>query len=1062
MLNLSDDDVAAIYRGDPKNSMARQYPCYPLLAPGMPPAGQDFIDHAFNIDGHAPVATEGKGKNKRIVDISFTLQRLYLRALYDNDFTLPVKHKGQVENVKFILGHPWAYEARGPVYLTDEELGGHARVMVIGKMPGADETMAGRNLVGPSGQQLRETLNLVGIDDEVINQWYVTNLVRWQQTSTMSGALPASWIKDCAILLQQELRLFRPDYILCLGAEATKAICGAENSLSNMIGRYVEVQIPLHDIGEEPVYHTAKVMGITHPAAVLRTPEHYPAFESALRNFAKLVQGDQFAVASDKSVVWKAIYKERDLAEFVDCVLRKRGLKKVAVDCEWHGNHAGEPGAYLRTVQLSADGQHAVVIVLHQQGGAPIFAPSISGVIRQLNRLFDRDDVQVIGSFIAADLPWLMYYGVRMRVHVPATFEEFKGGNYPGVFDVALAHHACDETGDFKLEVMGSRLCGTDRWDMDMARWKRQYCADHRIKAEDLGGYGEAPSDIIYPYGAKDAAIPWRLAELHCTRLLDADRYGNDCWRPFYTSMLAFPAFNEMGVTGVKIDPQRIDELTDLFRGASHDTLQDLRRAIRWPKFNPKSSQQCVEFLFGERYSTKIDKDTGERVRVRPPGAISLGFRPIKSTGKGKAWDWLEAKGEAHKYTPCTDKETCGILGGQNPLVRMLRDIKLIGQVTQSVFRAPKTDKEGALIMKYGRRVYGGGLGKYICHDNRIRSTFVQVKETGRASSARPNLHAISKRREDDYKRILGEQYVWPIRSCITSNTDPEYGELTVLVEADYKGAELMAMAVLARDENMLDHCLRANLDEDDENFYDMHANMAVRAFGLDCEPTKQGLKSLGKAGLRVAAKNQLFGLMYGRSAEACARQCNEEKKDGDPDVTTSQAQQVINTIFETYPGIPALQDALRARARNPGWVRNAKGRLRRGIASEDRMAMGELERQFLNFPMQSLVSDCVSEALHHLYTHPKKAALGYQIVLSIHDAIVLEVPIRSLDEVYNQILPECMLDKVTFKSCDLDGTPYADSPDYRFGIDKEVHTRWGVPLTAEECDILGMSHSYL
>jgi DNA polymerase I-like protein with 3'-5' exonuclease and polymerase domains len=189
----------------------------------------------------------------------------------------------------------------------------------------------------------------------------------------------------------------------------------------------------------------------------------------------------------------------------------------------------------------------------------------------------------------------------------------------------------------------------------------------------------------------------------------------------------------------------------------------------------------------------------------------------------------------------------------------MLRDIRLLDQVTKSVFRTPKT-KNGELVLVDGRRVYGGGLGKYICNDSRIRSTFVQVKETGRASSARPNLHAISKRREDDYRKLLGESYTWPIRSCITSNLDPCYGEETCLIEADYKGAELMAMAVLARDATMLDHCLRNNLSEDDPNFYDMHSQMAVRSFGLNCEPTKKGLKSIDRIGLRVASKNQLFG----------------------------------------------------------------------------------------------------------------------------------------------------------------------------------------------------------
>lgn len=122
---------------------------------------------------------------------------------------------------------------------------------------------------------------------------------------------------------------------------------------------------------------------------------------------------------------------------------------------------------------------------------------------------------------------------------------------------------------------------------------------------------------------------------------------------------------------------------------------------------------------------------------------------------------------------------------------------------------------------------------------------------------------------------------------------------------------------------------------------------------------------------------------------------------------------------------------------------------------------MGELERQFLNFPFQSMVADAVSIALYHLYNHPRKAELGYKIVLQIHDAVVLEVPTRSLAIVHDEIMPECMVNRVPFRACDLDGVPYADSPEYRFGLDQDVFSRWGVRLTEEECHELGVDPRY-
>jgi hypothetical protein len=332
-----------------------------------------------------------------------------------------------------------------------------------------------------------------------------------------------------------------------------------------------------------------------------------------------------------------------------------------------------------------------------------------------------------------------------------------------------------------------------------------------------------------------------------------------------------------------------------------------------------------------------------------------------------------------------------------------------------------------------------------------VPSSYVVVRRGGKVA-----ISGNSKRRERDYKRILGDEYRWKIRSFLTSNIDANYGEPTVLVEADYKGAELYAIAVLARDANMIAHCQRANLPDGDPNQYDIHSNIAVDVFNLRCEPTQAALEAIGQEGLRVGAKNVIFGVNYGRTAEAIARQCKEEGVA----ISVDQAQTIINGIFNRYPGIPALQERLRARVADPGWIRTYFGRYRRFIPTTDRAAMGELERQALNFPIQSLVADSISTALYYLYNHPCRAELGYKIVLQIHDAILLEVPVRSLDAVC-AVMAECMVDRVSFKACNLDGIAYPNSPDYQFGLEVEVAVRWGEKITWQLCDALHIDRKY-
>jgi DNA polymerase I-like protein with 3'-5' exonuclease and polymerase domains len=250
---------------------------------------------------------------------------------------------------------------------------------------------------------------------------------------------------------------------------------------------------------------------------------------------------------------------------------------------------------------------------------------------------------------------------------------------------------------------------------------------------------------------------------------------------------------------------------------------------------------------------------------------------------------------------------------------------------------------------------------------------------------------------------------------------------------------------------------MRANLPDGDPNQYDIHSNVAVKAFRLDCPASKAGLKAIGRAGLRIAAKNIIFGVGYGRSAEACSRQAQEEGVD----VTTADAQAIIEAIFEMYSGIPRLQDQLRERVLSHGWMRTYFGRLRRVYQTDDEAVLSAQQREFLNFPMQALVADAMSQALHYLYTHPRKAELGYKIVLQLHDSVMLEVPIRSLDTVYSGIIPECLEQRVGFKSCNLAGVPHKDSPVYHFGADRKVCFRWGESLSWDDCDQWKIDRKY-
>jgi DNA polymerase-1 len=208
---------------------------------------------------------------------------------------------------------------------------------------------------------------------------------------------------------------------------------------------------------------------------------------------------------------------------------------------------------------------------------------------------------------------------------------------------------------------------------------------------------------------------------------------------------------------------------------------------------------------------------------------------------------------------------------------------------------------------------------------------------------------------------------------------------------------------------------------------------------------------------LLILAKSIAFGLAYGRGAAAIARAAQEEGYD----VSLDDVQKVTETLLTRYPMIVDYQNAACARVADPGWMASCFGRYRRFIGSSDQGVMAGLERTATNFPCQSSVADAMNKALYHLFYHKRRKELGYRIVLQIHDAVLLEVPVSKAKIVYDEILPECLTQKVGFYSCDLNGVPYKDSPLYRFATDRKVFTRWGEELSWDDCDKLGLQREF-
>lgn len=139
----------------------------------------------------------------------------------------------------------------------------NARLMLVGEQPGDQEDRRGRPFVGPAGQLLRQVLCEVGIAPEAV---YFSNTVkhfRWEPSPRggrrrLHQRATARQILTCQGWVRGEIKLVKPEVLVCLGATAAQALLGAQFRLSRDRGRWLESSL------------AQRVMATVHPSFLLR------------------------------------------------------------------------------------------------------------------------------------------------------------------------------------------------------------------------------------------------------------------------------------------------------------------------------------------------------------------------------------------------------------------------------------------------------------------------------------------------------------------------------------------------------------------------------------------------------------------------------------------------------------------------------------------------------------------------------------------------------------------------------------------------------------------------
>jgi DNA polymerase len=158
-----------------------------------------------------------------------------------------------------------------------------ARIVLIGEQPGDQEDRAGRPFVGPAGEVLDRALREAGIPRAEV---YVTNAVKHfafeERGKRRIHRTPRlSEVTACRPWMEAELAEISPEFVVCLGATAAKAVFGAAFRLTEQRGRFLQSRF------------SEKTLATYHPSAVLRgetaeaKDELYQMLLEDLRSVAK-------------------------------------------------------------------------------------------------------------------------------------------------------------------------------------------------------------------------------------------------------------------------------------------------------------------------------------------------------------------------------------------------------------------------------------------------------------------------------------------------------------------------------------------------------------------------------------------------------------------------------------------------------------------------------------------------------------------------------------------------------------------------------------------------------
>ena len=250
----------------------------------------------------------------------------------------------------------------------------------------------------------------------------------------------------------------------------------------------------------------------------------------------------------------------------------------------------------------------------------------------------------------------------------------------------------------------------------------------------------------------------------------------------------------------------------------------------------------------------------------------------------------------------------------------------------------------------------------------KIHTSFNQtVASTGRLSSTNPNLQNIPIR--DERGREMRKVFI-PDEGCI-------------FLSSDYSQIELRIMAHLSGDSNMVEAFNKGQ---------DIHAATAAKIFKIPIDDVT--------GDMRRKAKTANFGIIYGITPFGLSERLN---------IPRSEAKELIDEYFVTFPGVKRYMDECITNARVKGYVETIFGRKRflADINSRNATVRGYAERNAINAPIQGSAADIIKAAMISIFDRLRQKGMRSKMILQVHDELNFNVVPDELEAVRKIVTEE-------------------------------------------------------